>query len=71
MTPLNGTQMAINEAEIKTVLCRHGCADPVGIYHIPEGCNCFLDPVQALCAQHFVKLHSNGRMIWLLARFAK
>lgn len=62
-------RITINHDEMKAVKCRHGCVDePIGIYHIPEGCNCFPDPIQALCAQHFVKLHSTGRMIWLLAR---
>lgn len=34
------------------IYCRL-CKDPaVGIYHMPEGCACAPDPVQALCAQH-------------------
>ena len=47
----------------EAIPCRHAprcssCA--VGVYHIPEGCNCFPDPVQALCEQHFIKVHSTG-----------
>jgi hypothetical protein len=45
----------------EAVPCRHGGhAHAAGIYHIPEGCNCFSDPIQALCEQHFIKLHSTG-----------
>jgi hypothetical protein len=40
--------------------CRFGCAHPIGIYHIPKGCACWPDPVQALCAQHFIKAQSDG-----------
>jgi len=37
-------------AELK---CRFGCSSPVvAIVHAPQGCHCFPDPVQALCAQH-------------------
>ena len=31
-----------------------------GLYHVPEGCNCFPDPIQALCEQHFITCHSTG-----------
>jgi hypothetical protein len=46
----------------EAVPCRHErCqSHAVGIYYVPEGCNCFPDPVQALCEQHFIKLHSTG-----------
>lgn len=45
----------------ENVPCRHGGhTHAVGIYYVPEGCNCFPDPVQALCQQHFIKLHSTG-----------
>lgn len=71
MAEITETKIAVNEAEMKTVKCRHGCDDPIGIYHIPDGCNCFIDPIQALCAQHWTKVCSAGRMIWLVARFAR
>jgi hypothetical protein len=47
----------MDAGEIK---CRFGCAHPIGIYHVPEGCACWPDPVQALCAQHFIKAQSTG-----------
>lgn len=38
---------------LEELRCRFGCAGPVvGIYHTPEGCICWPDRVQALCAQH-------------------
>lgn len=40
--------------------CRFGCKNPVGIYHVPEGCICWADPIQALCMQHFIKAESEG-----------
>lgn len=37
------------------IYCRL-CATPaVDIYHMPGGCVCAADPVQALCAQHAAK----------------
>lgn len=39
---------------------------PVGVFHVPEGCNCWPDPLQALCAQHAVKVHSTGPITVLL-----
>lgn len=45
----------------EAIPCRHRCPHhAVGLYYVPEGCNCFPDPVQALCEQHFIKLHSAG-----------
>lgn len=35
-----------------TIYCRLCDAEAVGIYHLPKGCVCAADPVQALCAQH-------------------
>jgi hypothetical protein len=46
--------------------CRFGCDDPVGVYHIPAGCVCWTDPVQALCWQHADKAQSQGPMELLL-----
>jgi hypothetical protein len=41
--------------------CRFGCDDPVtGIYHVPEGCWCWSDQLQALCDQHAIKAESTG-----------
>jgi hypothetical protein len=41
-------------AELK---CRFGCSSPVvAIIHAPQGCHCFSDPVQALCAQHALSI---------------
>jgi hypothetical protein len=45
------------DPEIK---CRFGCYHPVGIYHVPEGCICWKDPIQALCAQHLITAESEG-----------
>jgi hypothetical protein len=41
-------------------------AAPVAIFHVPEGCNCWRDPVQALCAQHELTVHSTGPVSILL-----
>lgn len=49
------------------IRCRFGCDDPVGIYHVPEGCICWRDPVQALCAQHFYKAESDGPVTLIVA----
>src|SRR5262245_47914321 len=41
--------------------CRHGCDAPVrAVVYASEGCLCFTDPVQALCAQHYEKMASAG-----------
>lgn len=40
-----------------------GCKSPaVGIYHVPEGCHCWPDPVQALCVHHIQKAESSGEI---------
>jgi hypothetical protein len=46
--------------------CRFGCDVPVGIFHVPEGCICWDDPVQALCAQHIVTAESTGPIVCLI-----
>jgi hypothetical protein len=46
--------------EMAKVQCRFGCRAPIGIFHVPAGCICFADPVQALCMQHLVKAESCG-----------
>lgn len=49
------------------VRCRFGCADgPVGIFHVPAGCICWDDPVQALCQQHLTTAESEGPVILLV-----
>jgi hypothetical protein len=40
--------------------CRFGCDNPIGIFHVPDGCICWRDPVQALCMQHFITAESTG-----------
>lgn len=48
-------------AALYAVPCRFGCDDPVvAIVHVPEGCNCWDDPLQALCVHHLMKAHSTG-----------
>jgi len=43
------------------IKCRHNCKGAaVAIVYVPEGCNCFVDPIQALCMQHLEKIHSTG-----------
>ena len=41
----------------KCHLCR---SSPVAVIYAPDGCNCSSEPVQALCMQHLVKVHSAG-----------
>lgn len=44
-------------ATLAELRCRFGCDSPVvAIVHTPQGCHCWPDPVQALCAQHFEKV---------------
>lgn len=45
--------------------CRHGCDNPVGIFHVPKGCVCWPDPVHALCMQHFIKAESTGPVMFI------
>lgn len=51
-------------ADLAAVQCRFGCASPaVGIYYAAQGCACYADPVQALCAQHALSMQSTGPII--------
>lgn len=51
----------MNLEVLKNVKCRHNCrSSPVVIVYAPDGCNCFTDPIQALCMQHLTKIHSTG-----------
>lgn len=51
----------IDLAGLYAIRCRFGCADPVvAIVHVPEGCVCWPDPVQALCMAHLAKVQSPG-----------
>jgi hypothetical protein len=41
--------------------CRFPHAAPVvGLFQIPAGCLCWLDPIQALCRQHLITAESAG-----------
>ncbi len=56
-----------DEIEASVPKCRFGCDDAIGIYHIPKGCHCWPDPVQALCIQHFIKAESTGPITLMMA----
>lgn len=50
-----------SQQALAALKCRFGCQSPViGIFHAPEGCICWTDPVQALCAQHACSMESVG-----------
>ncbi len=52
---------ALQLEAVKALKCRYECDDPpIGIYHTPEGCVCWPDPVQALCIHHAVRVQSEG-----------
>lgn len=53
-------------AALRAVRCRFGCDAPVAIYHVPQGCICWADPVQALCAQHALKAQSTGAITMIV-----
>jgi hypothetical protein len=36
------------------------------IVHAPEGCDCWKDPVQALCMQHYSSVQSHGPVFILM-----
>lgn len=66
LNPLTGEPA---DTVLDKLACRFSCDDPVvGIYYIPEGCWCWPDPVQALCAQHAIKVESTGEIICLIKR---
>lgn len=50
-------QLRANFAGLK---CRFGCDEVVGLFHVPQGCVCWTDPVQALCGQHAERAQSSG-----------
>jgi hypothetical protein len=51
----------------RQIKCRHRHdALATVLYYIPEGCNCFPDPVQALCEQHAIKCHSTGPIVKIM-----
>ena len=52
--------MNINLAGLREVRCRFGCVDAAVIVHVPEGCVCWQDQIQALCLQHYTKVQSCG-----------
>lgn len=49
-----------------TLKCRFGCDDPIGVFHVPAGCACWRDPIQALCAQHFYKIETTEEVTCLI-----
>jgi hypothetical protein len=56
-------------AVLDRLKCRFGCDSPVvGLFHVPEGCWCWPDPVQALCGQHAIKAESPGPITCLFER---
>jgi hypothetical protein len=59
--------MKLHVAELHKLKCRFGCGDPpVGIFHVPQGCVCFTDPLQALCLHHSERAQSEGPITCLL-----
>ena len=56
------TSVNINLAALREVKCRYGCDEPAMIVHVPGGCDCWKDPVQALCMQHFGQVQTCGRV---------
>jgi hypothetical protein len=46
---------------LERLKCRFGCDAPVlGIFHMPQGCICWTDPIQALCEHHADRAQSVG-----------
>jgi hypothetical protein len=55
--------------DLERLKCRFGCSSPVfGVYHLPEGCVCWPDPVQALCLQHSITAQSTGPIEVIMPR---
>jgi len=51
--------------------CRFDCDSPVvGVYLAPQGCICWPDKLQALCAQHAIKGRQNNNMLIVFERVA-
>lgn len=44
------------------IKCRFGCKNPIGIFYVPNGYISWKDPIQALCAQHFITAESEGNI---------
>lgn len=51
------------------IKCRFGCDTPEGLYHVPSGCVCWSDPVQALCKQHEYTIETDGGEVTMIAKF--
>jgi hypothetical protein len=47
-------------AQYAGIKCRFGCEEVIGLFHVPDGCHCWPDPVQALCGQHAITIESAG-----------
>lgn len=55
--------------ELRCRFAERGCRGAVvGVYSVPEGCACWPDPVQALCAQHLITAESSGDVTALIYR---
>lgn len=48
--------------------CRFGCEDSIGLFFMDEGCACYPDHIQALCAQHATTAEPLGSFI-MIARW--
>lgn len=58
-TKLNATNVLLHaeREKLAAIKCRYGCDSPVvGLFSTPEGCLCWPDQMQALCAQHASKI---------------
>lgn len=56
-------KQVVDQHKWAQVKCKFGCKDPVAaIAYMPEGCVCWRDPVQALCAHHLNRAQTNGSM---------
>lgn len=67
MSPDLVVTFRVRQADLAPIECRFGCKSPaVGIFHVPRGCVCWRDPVQALCAQHANEAQSNGPIVCIL-----
>jgi hypothetical protein len=58
-----------DQIDWESLTCRHGDKNlVVALCHIPQGCWCWSDPVQALCLQHLMSAQSNGPIVILATR---
>jgi hypothetical protein len=68
--PMSGepaVKFTVRQADLAAIECRFGCKSPVvGVFHTPQGCVCWPDPIQALCAQHANEAQSTGPIVCVL-----